>query len=154
MSLDVSLYVDNDVNDVNETNCTGIFIREDGQVKEISLEEWYKRFPEKGEPVVVQMPRENDCIFSRNITHNLNKMAHAAEIYKVIWRPDEVGFSTANQLIELLTAGLALLKSDPDKFKEYNPPNGWGTYDVFVDFVHEYLDACRRWPSARIKVSR
>lgn len=93
-------------------------------------------------------------IYTRNITHNLNKMADAAGIYYHLWRPDEIGITTASQLIEPLETGLALLRSDPERFKAFNPSNGWGNYSRLVDFVAEYLEACKKDPDATIEISR
>lgn len=93
-------------------------------------------------------------IYSRNITHNLNRMADEAGIYKHLWRPDEIGITKASQLIEPLTTGLALLRSDPARFKAFNPANGWGDYDGLVSFVVEYLSACIANPDAEVTVSR
>lgn len=94
-------------------------------------------------------------VFEYNITHNLNKMADAAGIYKELWRPDEIGITHAHQLIEPLTKGLAKLKSDPKKYKaHYNPSNGWGNYEGLVKFVESYLKAARANPNAKIGVSR
>lgn len=92
--------------------------------------------------------------FSDNITHNLSEMADHAGIYLVLWRPEEIGATKANHIIEPLKAGLALLKSDPDKFKKFSPDNGWGTYEGFVDFVERYLKACEDKPNSEIEVSR
>ena len=95
-----------------------------------------------------------ECVFSANITHNLNTMADAAGIYRHLWRPEEIGISKAGQLIVPLREGLQLLRSDPEKFKAHNPLNGWGSYDGFVQWVQEYLEACEKWPDAEISVSR
>jgi len=97
------------------------------------------------------MPTE---IYTRNITHNLNKMADAAGIYKHLWQPDEIGITKAAELIEPLQTGLALLKSDPERFKAFNPKNGWGTYEGLVEFVEDYLNACEKDPDADIEISR
>lgn len=93
-------------------------------------------------------------IYSRNITHNLGEMAAAAGIYEYLWRPDEIGITTAAQLIEPLEKGLELLRTLPATFKQLNPPNGWGSYDGLIDFVEEYLDACKKNPDATIEVNR
>lgn len=93
-------------------------------------------------------------VFTANVTHNLNKMADAAGIYKHLWRPDEIGITTAAQLIEPLAQGLARLEADPQSFKQYNPPNGWGNYDGLVRFVRDYLKACKKNPDAKVEVSR
>lgn len=93
-------------------------------------------------------------VYDANITHNLNKMAEAAGIYKHLWRPDEIGVTKACELIEPLTAGLAKLKADPAHFEQFNAPNGWGMYRHFVQFVEEYLAACVENPDADVRVSR
>lgn len=92
-------------------------------------------------------------VYSSNITHNLGNMADEAGIHKHLWRPDEVGITTAGQLIEPLRVGLALLKSDPGRFEAFNAPNGWGTYKQFVPFVEAYLRACEEFPDAEVSVS-
>lgn len=130
-----------------------IFIREDGQNKEISRGEWDRRFPDR-EPVVFTDSSEDGEVYSANITHNLNKMATEAGIYKELWRPEEVGITKAKQLIVLLHIGLELLKSDPSRFKAFNPKNGWGAYEGLVAFVHDYLEACVKYPSADVSVWR
>ena len=93
-------------------------------------------------------------VYSANITHNLHAMAEEAGLYKLIWRPDEVGILKADQLILALRAGLSLLKNDPARFQKFNPPNGWGTYEGFVCFVEQYLKACEEHPNADVRVSR
>lgn len=95
-----------------------------------------------------------ETVFSANITHNLNKMAGEAGIYEALWRPEEVGITTAVQLIEPLRKGLALLRSDPERFKKLNPKNGWGDYDGLVRWVAEYLEACEANPDATVEADR
>jgi hypothetical protein len=92
--------------------------------------------------------------YADNITHNLSSMASEAGIYQCLWRPDENDMKKAGQLIEPLRAGLALLKSDPERFKKLNPENGWGTYENLIQFVEDYLAACEKHPDGNITVSR
>lgn len=93
-------------------------------------------------------------VYWRNITHNPGKMAAEAGIYRHLWRPEELGLTRASELIEPLTVGLELLRSDPERFRAFNPPNGWGNYEGLVDFVAEYLAACIENPAADLRVSR
>jgi hypothetical protein len=93
-------------------------------------------------------------IYQGNVTHNLTEMARVAGIYQCLWRPEELGITKASQLIDQLRAGLDLLKSDPERFKALDSPNGWGTYDHFVKFVEEYLNACGENPEADVSVWR
>lgn len=130
---------------------SGIFIREDGSTREISRAEWDAKFPGT-DPVVAEVERRE--WWTGNITHNLNTMAQAAGIYKELWRPDENGIERAEQLIEPLTAGLKRLQANPATFRALNPPNGWGTYEGLVQFVADYLDACKANPSCAVSVWR
>jgi hypothetical protein len=93
-------------------------------------------------------------VYSRNITHNLNEMAKAANIYEYLWRPDEIGISRAHELISPMRRGLALLESDANYFRTFNPPNGWGSYEGLIEFVREYLAACERHPYASVHACR
>lgn len=93
-------------------------------------------------------------VYESNITHNLNKMAEEAGIYKHLWRPEDLGMKFAGELMQPLKDALVLLKEKPEAFKAFNPDNGWGSYEVFVDFVEHYLNACIEYPDAEISVSR
>jgi hypothetical protein len=84
----------------------------------------------------------DDDAYSANITHNLGRMAEAAGIYEYLWRPEDVGATTAKDLIEPLRKGLRRLKAAPEK------------YEHFVPFVERYLDACLTYPDAKVRVSR
>ena len=126
-------------------------IRKDGEIRRLTRSEWDERYPGV-EPVTYD--NSLPAVYHANITHNLGKMAAAAGIYEHLWRPDELGIRQAGELIEPLRAGLSLLESDPEQFKEYNPPNGWGDYDGLVRFVRRYLAACIQYQDATVYASR
>jgi hypothetical protein len=91
-------------------------------------------------------------LYSANITHNLNKMAMEAGIYKCLWRPNELWENpTADKLIPILEEGLENLKSNPKHFKKFDASNGWGTYKDFVPFVEEVLNACKEHPKSKVR---
>lgn len=93
-------------------------------------------------------------VYDANITHNLNRMADEAGIYKHLWRPEEVGITKAEQLIEPLREGIALMKAEPGRFKKYDAENKWGTYHDFLPWIEKYLAACEEYPDAEVSVSR
>lgn len=93
-------------------------------------------------------------VYENNITHNLGEMAKEAGIYMHLWRPEELGITQACELIEPLRQGLHLMKSDPERFRTFDSPNGWGLYENFVPWIERYLEACYEYPDANIKVSR
>lgn len=150
MSLDVYLSFEQPV---LRADGSGIFVRENGTMREIPRDEWDQKFPGV-EPVTFARDEETRVVYSANITHNLGDMAKAAGIYKHLWRPEEIRISRAEQLIEPLTEALKRLTDDPHKFIPMNPPNGWGDYPGLVEFVANYLQACRKYPQATIGVSR
>jgi len=95
---------------------------------------------------------ENEIeVFDANITHNLNKMASEAGIYEALWHPDRLGAVYAKDIIPVLLAGYNELVENPETYKVFNNPDGWGMYEHFVPFVKKVLDACVQYPSAKIK---
>lgn len=97
---------------------------------------------------------QEDTFFDQNMTHNLGIMAEKAGIYQALWRPEEIGIKKASQLIKPLTEGLEKLKATPEYFKQFNPENGWGSYEGLVEVVEKYLRACKENPKTNIRVSR
>jgi hypothetical protein len=93
-------------------------------------------------------------LYWRNITHNLSKMAGTAGLYECLWRPEEIGITTAHQLIEPLSKGIAFLAMHYHICKMDNPPNGWGTWEGLYDFCCDYLKACVQNPLATVRVCR
>lgn len=97
---------------------------------------------------------KKECVYDANITHNLNKMAHKTKTYYALWRPEKIGKSKAKDIIQLLEKGLTDLKLRPEYFKKFNSSNGWGMYENFVEFVKNYLEACKKYPETIIEISR
>jgi len=93
-------------------------------------------------------------LYWANITHNLGIMADVAGIYDCLWRPDEHGIQSAQQIIEILEKGLKDMKENPDKFTPFTPSNGWGTLDGLIKFTEKVLHACNEYPKAKIRISR
>jgi len=95
-----------------------------------------------------------DRLFGSNITHNLGIMAKEAGIYDIVWRPDENNITQAKQLIGALKNAIKSMEDDPERYKKYNPENGWGSYDGFLKWLKEYLMACEENPEAEVSVWR
>lgn len=156
MSLDLSLEMPSCTSSPN-VGSTGIFIRAGGETFEITEAEWQRRNPgAKPARFVVGAVEEGSTmtVWCRNITHNLSTMADQAGLYRVLWRPDETGIETAREAEPHIAMGLARLESDPDHFAQWNPVNGWGSYELLVDFAKSALAACRAFPDAKIRACR
>lgn len=92
--------------------------------------------------------------YSTNITHNLINMADAAGLYMCLWYPSDIGIYKASQLIPLLEKGIKDMEKNPEMFKEFNAPNGWGTYEQFLPWLKELLAACQEYPNSNVYLSR
>jgi len=116
---------------------------------------------------------DTDPLYDGNTTHNLGRMAEEADIYDALWRPyklawgytksddydEEMEFENsvmikAKDIIPKLEVGLEDLIKRPEYYEQFNSPNGWGMYEHFVPFVSKYLDACKEYPEAIVKVDR
>lgn len=154
MSLDVYLI---SKTKTKKIPTAAIFIRENGKTFSLTPEEWNERYPDNTIPIEQNEEEiETDIMFHRNITHNLGKMAAQADLYYALWRPEELvpEVSLAADLIPYLESGLDFLKDGPDFYKSFNPENGWGDYEGLVEFVENYLKACKQYPDCEINVSR
>ncbi len=165
MSLDVSLYLDTPT----IKSGTGVFVRENGANRELSVEEVKLKYPDSN---IEEVEYKTDCVFSANITHNLNKMASEAGVYDACWRPyklhkdygrndgvEDIEFEQkvvmyAKDIVPFLQKGYDELRLKPEFYKQFDSPSGWGVYDNFLPWVKNYLDACLENPDATISVSR
>lgn len=92
-------------------------------------------------------------VFEANITHNLNRMAEAAGIYRYLWRFEETGLTQAWQLIGVLDQAIQDMKARPEHYRQFDAANGWGKFDDFVPWLERLLTACREHPEASIRTS-
>lgn len=102
---------------------------------------------------------EESCWWA-NITHNLGQMASHVPVgnttlYKVCWRPEEIGIKNVGELLPLLIEGIHYMINHRKELEQYNAPNGWGTYNGFMKFLLNYKQACEDNDSdCKIDVSR
>lgn len=102
----------------------------------------------------VTLELNGEEVYSSNITHNLAEMARKVSefFYKALWCPEEIGAVYAQDIVLDLRKGISTLVCAPSYYKQFNAPNGWGTFDDFVPFVVEYIEACEKYPAAIVKV--
>lgn len=179
MSLDVYLVLPG----VRLQGGSGIFVREGGQTREIPREEWDRLHPGQ-EPILGPSDDGGevfDANITHNLNRmagaagiyealwrpgELLDPEKAARIHEQakVGNYHEPGGAYelerslppvhGSDLIGPLSSGLELLRSDPERFKAFNPENGWGDYDGLVEFVRQYLQACKTYPAAEVRVSR
>lgn len=106
---------------------------------------------------------------SMNITHNMGNMAkhvpitfeleeemYSDTLYQYVWRGDEVSKYVCNTdvMSNVLISGIQYMIGNRNKLLQYNPENGWGNYDDFLDWLITYKRNCDENPNCTIEISR
>ena len=51
-----------------------------------------------------------------------------------------------------LRSAIVAMQADPTKFKAFDAPNGWGTYDDLIPLLETMRDTCEAYPNAMVSV--
>ena len=78
-------------------------------------------------------------------------MWEAAGVRDALYESDG---KTAADILSVLEQGLEDMRADPARFEKFNASNGWGTYANAVPWLAELVLACRKYPSAVVRVSK
>ena len=76
-----------------------------------------------------------------NITHNLSKMAVQVPVsenltlYDVVWCSHEHFNGDIDKLRPMWDNGLHYMLENRFELEQYNSANGWGNYDILVEFL-------------------
>lgn len=90
-------------------------------------------------------------VVSKNITHNLNQMWKEAGVYTALY---ESTGKKAQEVLAVLEAGLTKMHNNPDYFKQFNAPNGWGTYENAVKWLTDLIVEFKAYPEGVIGISK
>lgn len=88
-------------------------------------------------------------VWSRNHTSNTASMWVAAGCDLALYDG-----KSAEQLGDALNTAIINMKAEPGRYREYNSPNGWGTYSTTLLFLEEIYRACAENPKTTVRVSR
>ena len=155
MSLD--LYI------VNKTPrkriSSGIYARANGETKEVlTLKEFKQHFPDCDESQFQLYETEDENLWEGNVTHNLTEMAEHIivgeyDFYRLLWHPNDNGFLAATkEYRELIYQGISYMLSHRKELEQYNPENGWGSYDSLLSFVQSYAEALSKLDADDYKI--
>lgn len=112
-------------------------------------------------------PHKENNEWSANVTHNLTKMAqhipvyytidheeYENTLYYLVWRPEEYNCDNTDIVAQALQSGIAYMVLHREELLQYNPSNGWGSYDSFLLWLIEYWKECLDNPGCKIEVYR
>lgn len=94
-----------------------------------------------------------DCneVYSGNMTHNVTDMWREAGVYNALYNSHGL---KAWLIIDQLAAGIGDMVTFPEKYKNMDSENGWGTYDRALPFLIEVYKNCKKNPGARIEIDK
>lgn len=163
MSLDITIISPESI----IKKSTGIYARINGTTRELTKEEAIAHFPDVDPDDIIEEEIKTNEFWHGNITHNLCRMAEDCmsfdeydqcyNLYDLLWRDTQAPFegNYINAYIAHLAYCLYVLKNDPEHFKQFNPPNGWGTYEQLCQFTEDFIKALITMPEgSHIEYSR
>jgi hypothetical protein len=53
-----------------------------------------------------------------------------------------------------LEAGILRMETEPDEYRALNPSNGWGDFEGQLEFLQRLAVMCRKFPLAKVRISR
>jgi hypothetical protein len=59
----------------------------------------------------------------------------------------------ATVAVDILRGAVDRMRGDPDTYRDMNPPNTWGSYELALAVLEKLLAACVEHPDGRIHVS-
>lgn len=153
MSLDIYIISPTPI----KKKSTGIWVRDNGKTRELTKAEAEERYPDTD---IQEIDIETTIIWHGNITHNLAEMASDClswgdcNLCDLLWRDEQPAFDKWFY-VSHLTYCLNVLENDPEHYKQFNPHNGWGTYEQLCKFVEDFIIALVNAPEgSHIEYSR
>lgn len=88
-------------------------------------------------------------VWSRNHTSNTSRMWATAgcDLAEFDGKP-------ASELAPVLGSAISVMEADPDRFRQMEPANRWGTYETTMEFLVAIYNACGEHPLTTVRVSR
>lgn len=66
--------------------------------------------------------------------------------------PSQWNGKKCSDMYPILMQGASLLNNDPQKYKQFEAKNGWGTVNSTRDFLMDVADNCQKYPTAILEV--
>lgn len=133
---------------------TGVFIRENGKNIELqTIEEVKAHFPDIDTSNIEERMYETNELFCKSISNNLGEMARHVpcnggknNLYQFLWRQYEHNVTrVTEQYRECIAECLSYMLLHRSELDQYNPSNGWGSYEGLLNFVIELSKELSYW---------
>ena len=138
---------------------TGVYIRKNGETIELNTkQEVLTYFPNVNPDNIKEKTYEDNEYFHMNLTHNLVEMASQCRVigtcnygsesavvtlHDLLWHPEDnlkVKTPTLDYLEDVMQCYKHLLEN-PEVYRQYNPANGWGSYEGLIRNTKKFIVA-------------
>ncbi len=97
--------------------------------------------------LVINTGVEDMTVWESNYTYNVSKMLYEAGL-----SVSELNNKDAIMAGTMIERTIKAMRSDPERFKKFNPKNGWGDYYGCVEWLKSIAEACMDHPRCIVKV--
>jgi len=100
---------------------------------------------------------EEETQWTAGITHNCGEIAehipidYTSTLHDYVWLGKD---ETTDHMREILRIGITYMIDHKEHLEQWNPVNGWGSYEEFLFWLLDYWRACINNPGCKIKISR
>ncbi|NCC06737.1 MAG: hypothetical protein EOM30_01515 [Clostridia bacterium] len=85
------------------------------------------------------------------INHTCNTSAMIKEVCGSY--PSDWNGKSCEELIPVLDAGVTELMRYSQRYRQFEPSNGWGTVETTIEFLSNILKNCKMYPTAVIEIN-
>lgn len=85
------------------------------------------------------------------INHTYNTAAMIKEVCGS--SPSDWDGRKCADMYPVIAQGATLLQNNPQRYRQFEPSNGWGTVETTLDFLMKIADNCEKYPTAVIEIT-
>jgi hypothetical protein len=89
----------------------------------------------------VRSPEPRHAEYDKNVTYNVSSMLKRAGFH-----PNVVDGMTAVNLRPIVSNAVCVMEDNKDYFRMFNPENGWGNYELCLEFLVSLAEYLHRAP--------
>lgn len=93
--------------------------------------------------ISLRTPKQGKEKYWVNYTYNIHQMLHHSFQQVGIWNWEDLQDKPLNLVIPCFQGAYNHLLYHPDLYKQWNPPNGWGSYDGWCRVMGEIIQAMK-----------
>lgn len=95
--------------------------------------------------------KDDKLVFQCNITHNVSSMWQKAGCYEALYLSEG---KIAINILPSIEGAICDMALNRKSYKAMDPPNGWGSYELALEFLQYVYEACTKFPTTIIEIHK